>query len=187
MVALPAAQAAALLEGVHSEFAGAAASVSQTPCWAVMATLRAVGDLGGDVFEDGHGAIMWAAREASKPGRKGALARSAAGEEQWMLHASAAWTEEHLEHTPEAVAQMVTQEFLQQRGVPTASVTHVRAHRWRYAKGHMGEPNGALFDASARLSVCGDWVNGARIEGALTSGIAAAGRVLGLASSGYRG
>jgi predicted NAD/FAD-dependent oxidoreductase len=28
--------------------------------------------------------------------------------------------------------------------------------------------------------VCGDWVNGSRVEGALTSGVAAARRLLGL-------
>jgi len=180
VLAMPAAQTAALLDGVHSKFAAAAASVSQTPCWAVMTTLRAVGNLGGDVFEDGQGAIMWAAREASKPGRKGAVARSAAGEEQWMLHASAAWTGEHLEHTPEAVGQMLTELFLKQRGAPPGSAIQVRAHRWRYARGHVAEAKGALFDASARLAVCGDWVNGARVEGAITSGIAAAGRLLGV-------
>jgi predicted NAD/FAD-dependent oxidoreductase len=35
-----------------------------------------------------------------------------------------------------------------------------------------------LWDAESRVAVCGDWCQGARIEGAFLSGLAAADRVL---------
>jgi predicted NAD/FAD-dependent oxidoreductase len=147
-----------------------------------MLTARGVGDLGGDVFEDGQGPIAWATREASKPGRAGALhgRESEVGEERWLLHASAAWSEAHLDATPEAVAQALTEAFLFQHGaLVRALVLRVRAHLWRYAQGQLPQARGALFDPSTLLAVCGDWVNGSRVEGALTSGVAAAGRLLG--------
>lgn len=185
VVALPAAQASLLLSTVDCEWASVPASAKQTPCWAVMMTARGIGDLGGDVFEDGEGPIAWASREASKPGRAGSVhdGECEAGEERWLLHASAAWSEAHLDAAPEAVAQALTEAFLLQHGALVRSqVLRVRSHLWRYAQGHLPQPRGALFDAATLLAVCGDWVNGSRVEGALTSGVAAAGRLLGVVS-----
>ena len=181
VVTVPAAQAAPLLAPVHGELARVASSAKQTPCWAVMLTARDLGDLGGDVFEDGHGPVAWATREASKPGRAGADQGFGGRDERWLLHASAAWSQAHLEDEPDSVGRLLTESFFRARGLAERpEVLRVRAHRWRYAQGHLPQPQGALFDPSARLAVCGDWVNGSRVEGALTSGIAAAGRLLGL-------
>ena len=70
--------------------------------------------------------------------------------------------------------------FLEERGARSASPRRIRAHRWRHAQGHLPEARGALVDLDARLAVCGDWVNGSRVEDALTSGVTAAERLLGL-------
>ena len=181
VVTVPAAQASRLLGAAHSALTREIARVTQTPCWAVMLTARGVGDLGADVFEDGEGPIAWAAREASKPGREGSRRDfdAAGGEERWLLHASAACSEAHLEDEPDVVARALTDAFFRQhQRAERAEIVRVRAHRWRYAQGHMQQPRGALYDASARLAVCGDWVNGSRVEGALTSGVAAAERLM---------
>ena len=185
VVTLPAAQAALLLESVHGEFARVASSTTQTPCWAVMLTARGIGDLGGDVFEDGHGPVAWAAREASKPRRAGAEHDRNHGredsEERWLLHASASWSQAHVDDAPEAVGRTLIEAFFRERGVDArAEILRVRGNLWRYAQGNLPEARGALFEPGARLAVCGDWVNGSRVEGALTSGIAAAGRLLGV-------
>lgn len=181
VVTLPAAQSAVLLGAVGRECASVAGLAKQTPCWAVMLTARGIGDLGGDVFEDGRGPIAWASREASKPGRAGGGQdrESEGGEERWLLHASAAWSEAHLDAAPEAVAEALTDAFLVQHGaLARGEVLRVRAHLWRYAQGHLPEARGALFEPSTLIAVCGDWVNGSRVEGALTSGVAAAERLL---------
>jgi photolyase PhrII len=181
VVTLPAAQSAALLGAAAPEAAGVAASAKQTPCWAVMLSARGLHEFGGDVFEDGQGPVAWAAREASKPGRAVSGQEREDGEERWLLHASAAWSEAHIALAPEVAAQALSEAFLRQHGALTgAEILRVRAHRWRYAQGHLPEARGALFDASSLLAVCGDWLNGSRVEGALTSGVAAAGRLLGL-------
>jgi len=174
VLAVPAAQAGALLEPVHPELARAAFGVTQTPCWAVMLTARGLGDVGGDVFEDGRGPLAWAAREASKPDRIGGA------DERWVLHASSSWSREHLERDPADVARLLAEAFFEARGVAgRAEPRRLEAHRWRYARGHV-EGGGALFDGRAGLAVCGDWLNGSRVEGAIASGIAAAGRLLAL-------
>ena len=60
------------------------------------------------------------------------------------------------------------------------TVVDARAHRWRYARGRAtGDQPDALFDEAAAVAVCGDWLAGERVEGALTSGMAAAGFMLG--------
>jgi photolyase PhrII len=179
----PAAQAAFLLTDVHPEFARVASSVKQTPCWAVMLAVRGVGDLAADVFEDGLGPVAWATREQSKP-RRADGRQGTAGEvrqERWLLHASASWSEAHIEDGAEAVGRMLAEAFFHQHDVGAhAEILRMDAHLWRYAQGHATEAQGALFDPTARLAVCGDWVNGSRVEGALTSGVAAAGRLLGV-------
>jgi renalase len=57
-------------------------------------------------------------------------------------------------------------------------VVHAVAHRWRYALPDPVAPTDALYDAQARIGAAGDWCAGPRVEGALLSGCALAGRVL---------
>lgn len=177
VVAVPAAQCAALLEPVSavSALAREAAAVVQTPCWAVMVSLRGGAPLAADVLEDRAGAVAWAAREGSKPGRV-----VPSGEDMWTLHASTAWSEAHLEDSPESVRDALTSAFVQRHVRGAVTVVHAKAHRWRFARGSASSsPCGALFDASLALAVCGDWLESARVEGALESGVAAASRILG--------
>jgi len=53
------------------------------------------------------------------------------------------------------------------------------AHLWRYSLVDNPLDAGALWDPERGLGVCGDWCQGARIEGAFLSGQAVAGRILG--------
>jgi predicted NAD/FAD-dependent oxidoreductase len=115
--------------------------------------------------------LSWIARNNSKPGRGPA--------ESWVLHAGPAWSGAHLDDSPEAIASTLTGEFEQLVGLGALRPVHTDAHRWRYALPPDPLAAGALWDAENRLAVCGDWCRGARIEGAVLSGIAAAGRVLG--------
>lgn len=176
VVALPSAQAASLLAEAHPSFAQIAKSVEHAPCWAVMVSVCGAADLAADVFEDGEGPIAWAARQESKPGRSN---RSTKEAQHWVLHGSVPWTKEHLEDTPAEVAARLSEAFVEQCSLGgRAEIMHASAHRWRYARGHLSQQAPALFDAKARLGVCGDWLSGARIEGALTSGRAVGGCLL---------
>jgi len=177
VLAVPAAQCVALLERVSAEASvlREVASVVQTPCWAVMVSLRGGEPVGADVVEDREGVVAWAAREGSKPGRV-----VPPGEDMWTLHASTSWSEAHLEDSPESVRDVLTSAFVERHVRGAVTVVHAKAHRWRFARGSASSaPCGALFDASSALAVCGDWLESARVEGALASGVAAAARILG--------
>lgn len=171
VLAMPAPQCANLLDPA-SAVAQFAASAALDPCWAGM--LRVEGAPARfDLLERDEGVLAWAAREASKPRRD-----VVAGSELWVVHAGPQWSREHLEDPPEDVAHAMAGALAAELDVPIPSV-HAVAHRWRYAKPTVRPRAGAADDARTRLTVCGDWVEGARIESAVNSGVAAADRVLG--------
>ena len=105
--------------------------------------------------------MSWVARTLSKPGRT--------GQETWTLHANRGFTQQHLNATPEAVAERLTQAFIA-LGAPTPAWTI--AHRWLYALAESTSPltTNHLWDESSQLGVCGDWLTSGRIEGAWQSG-----------------
>ena len=162
----PPAQTESLLTEVAPELAARAATVRMKPCWAVMVAF----DLPIDVPFDGAfinlGPLSWIARTSSKPGRSQTPDR-------WVLHASADWSANQLEESPENVTKPLLDACFQAIGRSTRPPIFARAHRWRYALADNPLEAGCLFDASKGLVVCGDWTNGNRIEGALLSGLAA--------------
>jgi len=230
LVTAPPAQTAALLDRAHPDFAARLRGLPMRPCWVAMARFRwpeAEGPLlswdalfveHGDgeqgVVEPGgrpvgaggaegvNGAdpavFRWVARDESRPGRR------ASGESRWVLHASPAWSEAHLEEEPERVAELLVEAFRAlvrrvrgEAGGHRSADLHVleaRAHRWRYSvpgevnRGGAGpgepDPSGddyplaCLWDPEAGVGVAGDALGGGRVEGAFRSGAALAGRVL---------
>ncbi len=175
VVATPATQAADLLATSALGARLRAAATVQTPCWAAMLALRGdVGDL--DVLTP-SAAIATATRDDRKPQR-----RAPADESWWTVHATAAWSAAHLEAPAADIADRLGTALLDSLGLaPSAvSIVHAVAHRWRYAGGAVAADDGteAWFDASTRLAIAGDWVVDGTVDGALRSGLAAAGRIL---------
>ncbi len=175
VLAVPAVPCARLLAPV-SALAAAAAAVVQTPCWAAMLGLRGDPSVDVDAFEARDGVIAWAAREGSKPGRPGPDPDRV---QAWTVHASTAWSTAHLEAPADQVRDALAAELVTCFPRDTVTVVHAQAHRWRYARGQAPSvTTGAWFDPTLELAVCGDWLAGARVEGALTSGLAAAAGIL---------
>ncbi|MFZ0791630.1 MAG: FAD-dependent oxidoreductase, partial [Chromatiaceae bacterium] len=114
--------------------------------------------------------IAWAARNSSKPGRRG---------NTWVVHASPDWTRTRLDVPAEAIAAELTSALATHTGIDPTAVTRQSAHRWLYSLAENPLDAGALWEPDLGLAVCGDWCLGARIEAAYLSGQAAAGRVLG--------
>ncbi len=156
IVATPAEQAPALLEERAPAFARQAAAARSAPCWAVMAVFEQRLEERPSVIRSDQGAVAWAARDASKPGR--------ADVESWVLHASPAWSRARLEDEPESVAEALMGAF----GAPTPAWR--TAHRWRFARVETNAIAAFAWDPARRIGVCGDWRLGARVEAAWMSG-----------------
>ena len=167
VLALPAPQAVPLLRESSPVLAATAAGATMRGCWALMLRFAAPVDLAFDAAFVNHGPLRWIARDSSKPGRT--------GPETWLLHANAPWSEAHLEDSPDAVADELLRAFSELGGPAPQART---AHRWRYADTEPPIGEVCAWDASARIGICGDWLNGGKVEGAWLSGRALARRVL---------
>jgi photolyase PhrII len=163
-------QAAQLL-AEFPDLASTIAKVELQPCWALMVTFdRPLAiEWAGAFLHDS--AIAWISRESSKPAR----VRPGA----YVIHATTAWSIEHLDDSPEQIAEVLLAEFFDRTGCSAIAPLHWAAHRWRYSVAQDPLSVGCLMDQSGCVYACGDWAMGSRIEGAFLAGMAAAGRILG--------
>lgn len=168
VLAIPAPQAMPLLRPVADDLATLAASANMRGSWALMLRFDAPVALPFDAAFVNHGPLRWIARDSSKPGRS--------GPETWLLHARAEWSEAHLEDDAEQVAAQLLQAFRDLGGLEPQAWS---AHRWRYADTEPALTLGAAWDAEQGLGLCGDWLNGGKVEGAWLSGRILAQRMLG--------
>ncbi len=169
VMAVPAPQAAVLLEPVSPYASALAAIPRMQPCWVAMLRTDTPLRPGWDAAEITEGPLCWVARDSSKPGRP--------GPETWVLHAGARWSEEHIESDAESVARQLLQAFEVHAG-PLPEGVRATAHRWRYALPAPQIVDRCWWDAAAGLGLCGDWMHGTGVEGAWLSGRALARRAL---------
>ncbi|MBD9482245.1 NAD(P)/FAD-dependent oxidoreductase [Pseudomonas sp. PDM14] len=170
IIATPAPQATALLAATP-KLASAAANVVMEPTWAVALSFATALDtpVEGCFVQDSP--LDWLARSTSKPGRD-------ANPDTWVLHASSAWSRQHLDLGKEAVIEQLLGAFAEMIGCAVPAPSNALAHRWLYARPASGHEWGALADADHGIYVCGDWCLSGRVEGAWLSGQEAARRLL---------
>lgn len=160
--AVPAEQVSDLLTPHAPAFADAASAIISTPCWTVMAAFNDAVDAGWDGALPVSSPLSWVCCNSAKPERD--------GPEAWVLHASAEWSMAHLEDTPDTVIEALVAAFVAVTGGPVPDFTS--AHRWRYAfPGVQSAPAQSLFDSTLGIGACGDWLVAPNIEGAWTSGV----------------
>lgn len=167
MLALPPGQAALLLAGHADAWADTLAAVPMLPCWTLMAVTDDV-DWRWDAAEPAVGPLAWVARNDRKPGRD-----AVPGCATWVAHATAAWSAEHLEDEPAAVADALGAALAAQMpGIPAPRWWHGSVHRWRYAAPAAPAAAGGdcWWDARLGLGVCGDFLTGGNAEAAWRSG-----------------
>ncbi len=170
IVNAPAPQALALTRSsLQPQTLQALENVQFNPCWALMIALETQPDISWQGLEIEHDVLEWAALDSSK--------RNAGSLPTLVLHATADWSQTHLEQSPEVVAAPMlkaAQRLLGDWVKPAAML----AHRWRYAKPSLTHPE--PFLAQDNLVFCGDWCtsNHSRIEAALESGWSAAKHLL---------
>ena len=171
LLAIPAPQAAALL-GASSLAPGwvtQLAGVTMAPCWTLMLAYPNAAQGGRTGFgpqwnaaRSTHHRVAWLARESSKPRREPI--------ERWTVQASADWSQQHLEDTPERVQGKLLKAFAEVTGI-RAEPGHAEVHRWRYAKTQQALGPSHLWDRRAGIGLCGDWCLGHRVENAFVSGL----------------
>jgi renalase len=158
IVSCPGPQAAALLP-VESHLHQHAKTLTYSPCWAVMAELESTINTEFDgIHFQGH-PLGWAAKDSSKPQR--------ARGERWVLHASAKWSQQHVDTTPEVIIQKLTQAF---NHIGNIQPQHCTAHRWLYALASHSDGSAAMYDQHLQLGLCGDALSEPKVEGAWRSG-----------------
>ena len=161
ILAIPSPQLTPFLAQIPQAWQSIIASSEYAPCWTIMAGYEAPLSLPFDARFMDDSVLSWVACNHTKPGRT--------GPQTWTLHASADYSREHLEDEPETVTQACLQAFYE---LGANQPDWVQAHRWRYAlaSNALAPAECALWDSTARLGLCGDWLADGRIEGAWLSG-----------------
>ncbi len=167
VLAVPAPQAVPLVQPVAAGLAAVAAGARMRACWALMLRYAEPLALPFDAAFVNSGPLRWVARDSSKPGRH--------APDTWLLHAGAAWSEARLEQAPEAVAEALLEAFA---AFGARTPDSWSAHRWRYADTEPAIDRGHVLDAPLGIGLCGDWLNGGKVEGAWLSGRALAEAIL---------
>lgn len=150
-------------EGDHAGLIAQADAARLSPNLTVMALYDATLEAGFDGARIEGGAVGWAARMASRPGRPEL--------EAVVLQAGADWSRAHLEDAPDDVAAALTREMSRRFGWPGPSFA--QAHRWRYALVSLAAETPFALD-EAGVGAAGDWRLGPRAEDAFESGEALA-------------
>ena len=176
VVAIPAPQASALLSGVSPTIVRDLSSVTMTPTWTVMLASDDPLPATWSATHPDTGILDRVIRSSALPGRTGLDA--------WVLHAGLEWTLEHLEAETECALAELKSSFSDLLGQPLPEMAWQRAHRWRFAQPSQPAGIECSWDPDQQLIACGDWAQGGTVEGALLSGMAAAGRLLGQDDSG---
>lgn len=160
ILAIPSVQAQALLQISAPTLATVAASVKMQGCWTLMCRFNDALNLPFDGLFITNNLLSWVARDSAKPGRN-------VNNETWVLHASNQWSEAHIEDDAETVAAQMIGALISLGGKMPQTYT---AHRWRYADCANYLALGNVWDADLKLGLCGDWLNGGKVQGAWLSG-----------------
>jgi predicted NAD/FAD-dependent oxidoreductase len=166
VLAVPAGQARALI-GERPALVSKIERVTMRPNWTVMAAFEDRVAARFDAAFVNNSALGWIARNTSKPKRNWRI-------DCWVLQASSAWSQAHVDDQPDEVGSFLMETFddLIPAGLPRAFFA--TAHRWRAAHADPPLAVGAIHDEQSRITLCGDWCKGSRIEDAFLSGLQAA-------------
>lgn len=170
IVAIPAPQASTLLAAAP-KLAAVAASVAMEPTWSVALGFAKPLETNLEACFVQDDALDWLARHHSRPGRDDPL-------DIWVLHASSAWSRQHLDSSRDWVIERLHGAFAELIDCVVTAPEFTLAHRWLYARPSQSHEWGALADAHLGLYACGDWCLSGRVEGAWLSGQEAARRLL---------
>ena len=171
LLAIPNGQCLRLLEASKQSPAlqRAVEKAEVSPCWTLMlafpqASQPTLSSLGPqwNAARSTHHRIAWLARESSKPKRLSV--------ERWTVQASVAWSHEHFEDDAARVQAKLLKAFTEVTGI-RAEPSYAEVKLWPFAQTIKPVGKTHLWDAKARIGVCGDYLLGGRVEDAFVSGL----------------
>ena len=150
-----------------------AKEASMAPCWAVMFALESEWKTPFDgLFINESKALSWLARNSSKPNRSKQL-------DCWVLHSNRDWASQNLSMSGDDVSECLLNELKKVVSIPMPATIFRQSQRWLYASASNRMQDECAWDSKAMLGACGDWFQNENLEGALLSGMALTGRILG--------
>lgn len=182
ILAIPAPQAAVLLKESAPELHGLIAGIKMQACFALMINVQQTLNCDFDGLFVNHGILSWLARDSAKPGRLDFNHRYPQTNnegvnhthETWILHANSEWSELHVEDDKEAVAQQMLTAFknlIKRACADEIQLQSYQLHRWLYADCAQYLTCGYQLDTKLNIGLCGDWLNGGKVQGAWLSGL----------------
>jgi len=159
-LALPAPQTRILAKVLLKDIDTITSNANMKACWTVMVRFQVKPPVSFDAAFINQQIISWMSRNNSKPGRSGI--------ESWTIHANPQWSEEFIE-LPKEEATALILKCANTLGLDCQNA-EISTHKWRYASGFASPIPGSYMHPELKLSICGDWLNGGRVEGAWTSG-----------------
>jgi len=164
VVTAPAPQTYALVHNV-CEIANQVKKAQMEPCWVAAVQLSVPLSTATEVMIDPAPGLRRIVANSAKAGRN--------NNGVYLLQATADWSQEHLEASPDRVGVKLCDLFSQ-------NISAVRrpellfAHRWRYALTKMPLGKDCLWSQDLQIGVCGDWCLGRTVEDAWISATALA-------------
>lgn len=176
VLAIPAPQAAKLLKNASPALFSLYDTVAMRPCFALMLQFQHPISSQFDGLFVQTGLLSWVARDSVKPGRH---IQAEATSEVWVLHATAEWSAAHVNADRDWIAQTMLSAFHHLLKLDASNQTsddvigapyQYSLHRWLYADTASNITAGFHYDATDRIGICGDWMNGGKVQGAWLSG-----------------
>jgi predicted NAD/FAD-dependent oxidoreductase len=187
LLAIPAPQAALLLKDTAQNLYDFASNIKMQACFALMLNIQNRLNTEFDGLFINNGFLSWVARDSSKPGRLNPENKNSRlngngninYDETWILHANSKWSELHVEDKKENVSQEMMEEFIRiiqsseatdQASLKVEPQSHT-LHHWLYADCENYLSCGYQLDQQQNIGLCGDWLNGGKVQGAWLSGL----------------
>lgn len=160
ILAIPGPQALTLAQHLDPDIQTIAGQSNLKGCWTLMARFQHRPEVSFEAAFVNQEIISWVARNSSKPQRT--------GQESWTIQANPLWSQEFIELGKEYVADQLLA-CAKKLGLDCTGA-EISMHRWRYASGSTTATLGFYSNPALHLGMCGDWLNGGRVEGAWLSG-----------------
>jgi renalase len=177
ILAIPAPQAAQLLKNNSSALYHFCNAIEMRPCFALILQYQQRLPCQFDGIFVQTGPLSWVARDSSKPGRN---SDGDTISEVWVLHSAAEWSAKHVDADRHWITKDMLSAFnhllkmdasVQTNAYALQAPHHFSLHRWLYADTAASIIDIYHYDASERIGICGDWLNGGKVQGAWLSGL----------------